>query len=335
MTLADLRNQRPYIKLNSRRVARIVQHALSLPSPIRIGRHPQSGRNKLYVLRAPAGRAFLAKIDALYSETSMECAAHLAIGVQDFVAAPLLVLARAHLCTFELAPDAYDLEVSARADFLSTLEHLLSVGAKSLALMHVAVPTVAPRYQSLIDFPLPKTSQIVDASEGFRQTLRDAQQMNLLERARPQADYPTCFSHGDIKLSNIVEDRGRPMLIDFEACCESSVGADAAGFVGLMFVACIRARSSHLAANQALADFRISLHYALELLDSYHAYLDRTGLVAPPDDEFDRMVARYLIERALSESFFRIRQTQSEQLMLEIASSILSHGLRAMGRAAY
>jgi hypothetical protein len=320
-------NEPRYVRLNRRRVIGLTRGVTGAAGSHRIELHPQSGRNTLYLLHGNDGRSWLAKIDGGQGE-SLECLAHLALGATAFAKSPILVVAPARLCLFEFEHDAQTLEGVARSDLHQALEMILDLGTRALPMMRTPAPSQLLPRRALIDFPIPHAHQVLDASRGFLEVVRAAQDANLLSRIRFNSNSQMYFSHGDIKLDNILCSFAGPLLIDFDACCLAPAGADTAAFVGCMLVATIRAR-------QTIADFRPALLHAAILLSRLRADLIAHDNPSIADADFDMMLAVYLIERALSEAHGRHTASPTDLLLIELARAIVEHGLLGLIRAAH
>jgi hypothetical protein len=292
--------------------------------------HPLSGRNRLCIARAMDGSQFFVK------QSNLAGHVHLAagkIGTNDFSVAPLAVSSSGRTAVYRYFPDAANLEEVAARDLDSTLRALLELGFRSMHFYSLEPSADLPGAASLVDYPFPTPAQVLDCSGGFRQILIEAQGRGLLERAAPAETPSLRLSHGDLKLDNILLLGARPALIDFELCCLAPVGSDTAGYVALMFVAGMRAGMFGLEGAAMASRLATPVRMAEGLWRGLKAYADLHSIDAPSPAEFDRMIARHLIERALTEAAPRRQMIDSDRLLLDLADLFLVRGLQGLSDA--
>ena len=299
--------------------------------PVRVALHPRHGRNRLYVVTG-SDCSILVKQDNLRSLQSRECLAYHLLGETAFTQPPIFSVPELHLTAFRLDADCVTLEDLARTNLRLTLRLLEELAVHALALYDLEPVPALPPHRTMIDYPLPWLDQVQDTSASFRSLLIEAQKRDLLKRCVYEGPSQLHFSHGDLKLDNILLSEGRPRLIDFECCCTAPLGYDTAGLVGLMLIATMR---EHFAreSDETASDFRPAFAHAASVLRAFDAFVSARKWEPPADPDQDRMLARFLIERALSEAMHRAVFTSSDGIYLDLAVAVLNHGLRNLCRA--
>ena len=171
--------------------------------PVRVALHPRHGRNRLYVVTG-SDCSILVKQDNLRSLQSRECLAYHLLGETAFTQPPIFSVPELHLTAFRLDADCVTLEDLARTNLRLTLRLLEELAVHALALYDLEPVPALPPHRTMIDYPLPWLDQVQDTSASFRSLLIEAQKRDLLKRCVYEGPSQLHFSHGDLKLDNIL-----------------------------------------------------------------------------------------------------------------------------------
>ncbi|MDO9053087.1 MAG: aminoglycoside phosphotransferase family protein [Gallionella sp.] len=306
--------------LNSSQLGGVLAAELGLPGSLTFKRHPQSGRNRIYIVHATGGRRLFVKIHP--AGEGNEATVNDAIAPLELGIPPLLTLPDFGLTVFEYIDPLPTLEDVARERPKAALVALSMLGERVACIEDIAVPPSVRRTQPLFDFPFPHVNQVIDISTAAQQFLTEIQEIGLAAMLDTMPSKRLVLGHGDIKLDNLVLSEGQPFLIDWEAATLVPPGTDCAALAGLALT--VIARSDPSLPEIESANFDSGFAAARLLAEIYFRRRSSDAVTAR---RFEQLVASFLIQRVLSECMYKQRPGRVDRLMVKIAQQILSQGL--------
>lgn len=285
------------MRLTRRRCRRLLRSVASSPR-IAVERHPQFGRNRLFVAKA-AGRRILVKQfrerDAFLSEVAAlsSLSGHLSL--------PAVVSTWPDIACVAYGYEHPDttLERACASDVAGVLRSLSILGASLVA----ASGRVAPperRLPLLVREIIRRgpASRTLSAPAHLLFSQLPASVLAALDELDPESG-PLEWAHGDLKLDNVLQTQDGPVPIDWEFFCAAPRGWNVASACGAMFIACTRATSGPMfdeAHRRATA-----LMYGAARAYGVPAGTEMRGFV----ERLMRMAGVYVVDRVVSEAMHR------------------------------
>lgn len=300
-------------------IGRILALQFDLPSTPSFRKHPQFGRNAIYLALVNHEVRWFIKAQA--PSACGEAAIAQAVAPLDLNQPPVLLLPAEGLAVYPYIDPLATLEDMARAEPKSALVALVMLARKCVQLETISPPAGLPIRRSLISFPLPALEQVLDISPATQVLIQRIQASGLAPRLDTAPGPEPVFSHGDIKLDNIIMVGGQPRLIDWEAACWSAPGSDCAALAAIALQAVIRADPSR---PETAVPFEPGFAAAALIA---RTYLDRQSRSGVSSQRFAQLVATQLIHRAVNEAMHKRELSERDQLLIDLAADITANGI--------
>lgn len=284
--------------------------------------HPQSGRNRLLLATSQTnGSQYFVKLQPFGQATEAEAIS--AVSGSPIVLRPLVACAAKGITVYPYLPQARDLNEVVKSEPRAVLA-ALALLARDLPLLERVEPPASLKERRLqFDLPYPQLGQILDCSQACLAVVEQVQNGQLRHAFdMPETSSPV-FSHGDIKLDNVLLEDDRIWLIDWEAAALAPAGTDSATLAATAIIAIVRS------AGSSASEDRPSLAQGIAAAQFIKACYGRVG--SPEGlSRFDSLLVRGIVQRVLGECSYKSAPHASDWLLLEIAEDISRHGL---GRA--
>ena len=311
------------IKLRRKSTQRMLQSAGIINRSDRLRQHPRTGRNTIFSCAISADEELIAKIDGLDQRRSGEIYAYRKLAGSALILPPVYVNDAAHLCVFKGRSGDQAAEILARENPADCLIAIMALALKTLSLGATRCDELDIVTDYLVDWPYPKLSQIIDCGPGFASALKMIQDMGLHHAVPCQGIYPAVFSHGDVKLNNILVRDGTAHLIDFELCCRSYPMRDIGALAGCILQIPIEHRRaladgsvSGLAFTDALACVDALMRLAVAHCDTHFPDC------ALGERHFYGSIVHFLLIRTLSEILQRGEMVDADRLTIDLAQHL-------------
>lgn len=300
-------------------IGRILALHFCLPSTPGFKKHPQFGRNAIYLGQVDQEIRWFIKAQA--PSSCGEAAIAQSVDHLGLNLAPLLLLPYEGLALYPYIEPHATLEDMARDEPESALLALVMLARKCTDLEAVSPPPGLPVRRSLISFPVPGLEQVLDISPATQRLIRKIQASGLAPRLDTDPGPEPVFSHGDIKLDNIIMVDGLPRLIDWESACWSAPGSDCAALAAIALQVVIRADPSR---PKTALPFEPGFAAAALIA---RTYLDRQCRSPVSGQRFAQLVATQLIHRAINEAMHKRELTERDHLLVDLAIDISANGI--------